>query len=175
MNAVAALVAGEELVSAVTGQRDRHPLARRPRHVIGGQGGGIREGLIEMPDEPREIGHGVRLDDEGVMLGAQCLRDGARVLELAVAALGEADTGGDHGPGGLPRHGGDDRGGVHAPAQEGSQGDVRHHPHLHGFVEEGGEGLRRRAGRGRPRGIEHHVPVLVQPGVTALETERVPS
>ena len=46
VNAVA-IVSGKDFVAAVAGERDRHVLARHLRHVVGGQHGGVAEGLFE--------------------------------------------------------------------------------------------------------------------------------
>ena len=74
--------------------------------VVGGQRRGIGEGLVEVPDESRQIADRVGLDQDLVVLGAQRLRHDPGVLELAVGALDETDAGRDHGPGRLPGHGG---------------------------------------------------------------------
>ncbi len=57
VHAIPPLVSRENLVASVTREGHRDLLARRFGYVVGGQGGGVGEGLVEVPDEPREVVH----------------------------------------------------------------------------------------------------------------------
>ena len=139
VNPVAALISREDLVAAVSGKRDGHPLARRPRHVIGGQRRRIRERLVEVPDEPWQVRHRVGLHDQLVMVAPYRPGHRAGVLELAVRALGESDAGGDHRPRRLAGHGSHHRRGVDATAELGADREGAPQPAAHGFAEYGAE------------------------------------
>ena len=51
------------------------------------------EGLVQMPDEPRQVVHGVGTDQDLVVPAADALSDQAGMLELTVRPLGEPHAG----------------------------------------------------------------------------------
>src|SRR5437773_2984713 len=55
VNAISTLIAGEDFVSTIPRKRHGHVFARCLGDVVGRQGGGVGEGLVEMPDEPGQV------------------------------------------------------------------------------------------------------------------------
>ena len=86
-------IAPEQLVGALARERDGHVAAREPREQQKAEAGDVGHGLLEVPErlveEIRVVG---RARGQLVVLGAEAVRDAARVLELVrPAVLGERD------------------------------------------------------------------------------------
>ena len=88
-----------------------------------------------MPDDFRKHRHRVRLHDELVVVGAVTLRHHARVGQLVVAVLLEADGECLHRLGGGFGHQRNDGAGIHAAAQERADRHVSHHAKTHRFAQ----------------------------------------
>ena len=80
-------IAGEELVRAVSGERDLHVLTRQAREFVDEQRGRVPERLVEVPDDLGEqrlrIGACLQL----VVRGSERRGDETRVVALVVQAL----------------------------------------------------------------------------------------
>ena len=97
-------VAREDLVGGVAGKRHRHVLLRHLGEVVHRDGRTVGERLPMMShDGVDHVGHR-RIDDHFVMIGGVACRDHARILELTVVGMGEADREGLHGCRGLGGH-----------------------------------------------------------------------
>ena len=155
------VVPGEQLVATVAGQHHLHRLGGEPRHHVGGDGRGIAERLVEMPREVLEVAERLGSQHQLVVLRREGPRDLARVRELVVLRLGEPDGERLHRRTAEPRHRGDDGARVHAPAQEGAEGNVAHEVQADRLVDERGEPLGELR-RARPAvRLEAHVPVAL--------------
>ena len=77
---ISSLVSRENLVAAVTREGHRDLLARCLGDVVRGQGGRVGEGLVEVPDEPGQVVHGVGTDQDLVVAAAHALGDQAGML-----------------------------------------------------------------------------------------------
>ena len=86
-----ALVAGQDLVSAVAGEHDLDVLARQARHEIRRDGGGVGERLVEAGQQLVEDLQVAGLHQELVVRRPAPLRDLAGVGKLVVAILAEPD------------------------------------------------------------------------------------
>jgi hypothetical protein len=114
-----------------------------------------------MPREILEVAERLRPHHELVVLRREGLGDLARVHELVVLRLGEPDGERLHRRATEPRHRGDDGTRVHAPAQEGAEGNVAHEMQADRLVDERGEPLGEPC-RARPAvRLEAHVPVAL--------------
>ena len=126
-------IAPEQLVGALARERDGHVAAREPREQQKAEAGDVRHGLLEVPqrlvEEIRVVG---RARGQLVMLGAEAVRDAARVLELVrPAVLGERDREGlDRAARGLGHQRGD-QAGVKASAEHDPERDVGDHAGAH--------------------------------------------
>ncbi len=85
------VVAAEELVAALSGERDLHVLGRKLRDEVGREGRRVGEGLVEGLGEGGEQERRVGLEHELPVLSAVALRHEPRVGELVEAPLLEAD------------------------------------------------------------------------------------
>jgi len=92
-----------------------------------------------------------------------------RVGELVESSLIEADRKGFHGRRGGAGHGGHDRAGVQAAAENAPDGHVADHVELHGFVEKVAEALDPLALRHRDVGRHVEAPVATDLGLTGVE------
>jgi len=119
-------VAREDLVAPVTREDDLHVLTGQLGEEVQRQRGRDREGLVRMPDDPRQ-----RLDEIRGQIELVVLRPvershlaGVRALvELRVPPEGAGE--GHHGLGGVGGGHGHHRPRVHAPAQERAHRHVR--------------------------------------------------
>ena len=147
-----AIVAAEQLVAAVARQHHGDVAARHLRDVPRRDRRRIGEWLVEVRHQIVENRDGVRLDDELVVVGAEMLRDQARVLQLVERRLVEAD-----------------REGLHARA-----GGLRHQADHHARVDAAGEKRAERhvADQMRGDGAGQHVAQLLD-GVGFRSAERL--
>ena len=126
------VVAAEQLVTRIARQRDGDVPARQLRHKMGRDLRGIGERLVVNPRQLRHHLHrGPRINIELGMIGAEMLRDFARVLGLVVTALGKADAEGANGLARLRLHQRHDGRGVDAAGQEGAERHIRQALPLH--------------------------------------------
>ena len=168
-------VAGPQLVAAVTRQRDGHELARRFRHVVGRDGGGVGERLVEVPGERRQQRHDVGRHRARVELAAEVFGDRACVRELVVGRVIEADRNRLRRQRARLDHVRRDRARVDAAGQEGAERHVRDLPQRHRFRQQRVELLEvlafaRRVAVAR----EGQVPVARRPEGAVLGDEHVP-
>ena len=92
-----AVVAGEQLVSAVAGQRDGDLLARDPADQIGGDLGDIGEGLVPDVREPGDDLDRLGVADvDGRVVRPEVGGDRSRLGRLVEGAVGETDGEGAH-------------------------------------------------------------------------------
>ncbi|OPZ08741.1 MAG: hypothetical protein BWZ10_02631 [candidate division BRC1 bacterium ADurb.BinA364] len=134
--AAIALVAGERFVAAVAVERHGH---LPPRHFGQDQrrhGRHIGVGLVEMPGQPGQRPRGVGADNALLMPGLAALGDLARIGQLVVALLLEADGEGAQSPAGMPAGHRDDNRGIDAAAQEHSQRHIALQPQARRFVDQ---------------------------------------
>ena len=128
-------------------------LARQLGQIVGRDGRGVGEGLVE---EMHELGHeidGVRSHDELVVLGLEVARDEPGIGQLVEALALEPDRKGLDGIGGHLAHDRDDRARVEPAAQEHAEGDVGDEAVAHGLLQELGQALDVvRDGLGAPAG-----------------------
>ena len=108
-----------------------------PGYVIGRDGRGIREGLVELPGQPRQDVERARLDHHLVVVRPVALGYLAGEGQLVEVRLVEADREGPHRPGGGARHEGGDRARVHPAGEEGADGHIGDHVALHRVGEMG--------------------------------------
>ncbi len=128
-------VAAEELVGALTRERDRDLAARELAEGQEAQRGEVGERLVEVPHEARELGRvAAHRHLELVVVGAVPRGHAARVAELGVLAR-EAHREGLDGLAHVPPHERDDQARVEAAAQHGAERHVAHEAHAHGLVE----------------------------------------
>ena len=150
-------VAAMALVPPVARERDRHVAARHLGQIGGGDHRGIGERLVEVPHQARQQLEGARAHDQLVVVGAQMLRDAARVGELAEILL--LEPGAER----LDRlahrvaHERHHHARVDPARQERAERDVGHEPHAHRFRQE----------RAQPLAV-----VLLAPGALGLDRER---
>jgi hypothetical protein len=131
------IVASEELVPAVTRERDGHLAAgelgdevRRDRRRIG-------EGLVVHPREKRDdVERILRSEVELRVVRPEVTSDGTRVDRFVIARLAEANREGPHRSRGLRLHQRDDSGGVDAAGQERAERHVGVHSKTHRFLGE---------------------------------------
>ena len=97
------VVAAEQLVAALAGERDLHRAGRELRDQVRGERRRVGERLVERLGEPRQQVDRVRAHDQLVMVGAVQLGHAARQLELVERALLEADRERAHAVGALAR------------------------------------------------------------------------
>jgi len=116
------VVAPEGLVAGVAREHHLDVLAGQLRDEVGRDGRGVGEGLVEVPDEVLQELDGIGLDDELAVLRAEVLRDAARVGQLVVLRLAEADRERLHRLAEVARHERDDDARVEAAAQERPKG-----------------------------------------------------
>ena len=76
------VVAGKDLVSAVSGEHDLHVFGRQLRHHVGGNRRRVAERFIEVPGEVLDHRHDVRLEHQVVVVGAVQRRDPSRVVQV---------------------------------------------------------------------------------------------
>ena len=126
-----AVVAGEEFISAITGEGDGSDLSDGGAELVGGEDGGVGERLAEGGfHEHAECGEDVliRVDFEALVAAADFFGDGGGEAGFVEAGFGETDgEGGDGvaalGADGLLHERGDD-GGIDAAGEEAGDGDV---------------------------------------------------
>ena len=97
------VVAAEQLVPPFARERYLHGPGGELGHQVRGEGGGIREGLIERLDHSRQEHRSVRSDHELVVVGPVTLGDEACAVELVERFLLESDRERTDGPRALLR------------------------------------------------------------------------
>ena len=112
-------------------------------HEVGRNRGGVREGLVEAGQHLVEDLQVARLHQQLVMLGAELLRDLARVRKLVVAVLSKADRERLDGQAGSPGHDRHHGAGIEAAAEERADRDIAHQVRPHGVLEPRPEALGR--------------------------------
>ena len=118
------VVSEEGLVAAVAVERDRHEPARHLAERQRREGGGVGEGLVVVPHQPRDAGHRVGLHHQLVVLGAEMLRHLAGVPGLVVVRPVEPDREGADRPAGHAADERDHGARVEPAAEQGSHGNV---------------------------------------------------
>ena len=118
-------VPGEELVAPVPAQRDRHVAPRELRKVVGGDGRGVGERLIEVVHELRDQVGDIRGDGELGVVRLERSGDAPRIRPLVVGRVVEADREGLQGAAMDLASQGDDGARIEPAAQECPQGNVR--------------------------------------------------
>ncbi len=132
-------IAAEQLVAADTGENHRHVAMRELRNEIRRDERGVRDRLVHVPQQPGQQRDDVGPDDDLVVVGAEQLRDTARVGQLVVerlrVAAAEADRVGLHRAVAVLRHERDDRARVDAARQERADRHVADHLHARRLLE----------------------------------------
>ena len=131
-------VAAEELVRALSRERDRHVAGRELRDGVEPERREVGDWLVQVPEELRQVDHVGGVGQlQLVVVGTERLGDEARVFEFVVRALvAEADGEGLDRLGHVPRHQGDDEARVEAAAQHRAERDVAHQAQAHGLVQQ---------------------------------------
>src|SRR5438093_8333622 len=172
-----AVVAGEQLVAAVAGQRDLHMLASQLRDEVRRDGRYVGEWLVEGAQKIVEEIEILGADYELVMLGPEPLRYAACVGQLVVGRLPEADGERLDRDADFGGHERDDGGRIDATAQEGAERHVADQVRADGIAQHRPERLgclrlvvrRRRILEARP-----DVPVAPRgPGAAVAHGQRV--
>ena len=128
----------EQFVSTDAGEQHLHVGARLPTDQVRGDHGGIRDGLVHLPDQPREELDHAGLHHDLPVEGTEAAGDspGYRgIVERALAdavPLREGDREGAHQLCARLGHERYDRGRVHPGREEGAQRHVAHHLLAHG-------------------------------------------
>src|SRR5947209_3720243 len=85
------VIAAEELVPALAGERNLDVLGRELRNEVGRERGRVGEGLVERLGKSPQQQLGLRPDEQLVVLRSVSLSDEPRVVALVERALLEAD------------------------------------------------------------------------------------
>ena len=132
-------VAAEEFVTTHARQDHLDILPRELRHQVGGDEGRIGNRFVQMPQQPRQQRHHVRLDNDLAVLRAETLRHLARIGQLVVQRLGGAAVEADRiGADRLLRvlgHETDHGAGIDPARKEGADRHVADHLHAHRLLE----------------------------------------
>ena len=75
-----AVVAGEELISAIPGEHDRNLLPSHAAHIVSGQHGGVTERLFHHLCKIRQGLVKIGIEHQFVVIGTELLRHHARVF-----------------------------------------------------------------------------------------------
>ncbi len=116
------LVAAEELVAAVAGQRHRDVLARQLRDEIGRKDREVADRIVHEVHQMIEQLASLRPNDLDPVIDAEMLRDPRRPRGLVVGRIVEANAEGLR-----PPHRGNDERAVDTAGEERADGDVAHH------------------------------------------------
>ena len=85
------VIAGKQLVAAVSGEHHLDVFGCELRHHIRRDRGGVAERLVEVPGEVFDDADDVGLQDQIVVVGLERRGHRARVVQLVERRLGEAD------------------------------------------------------------------------------------
>ena len=182
-------IAGEQLVAALAGQHHGHGLARQLRHQVGGDRGRLRDRLVLVPHQARQLAQQVvGAHHDLVVIGVQVLGDAARERQLVVGGPGFAGRARScHGPApgveahreGLDRaleqvgHDAHHQARVHAPREQGAERHLAHEPQAHALGEARLDLGERVAVRDPQLGLPRHLPVAARARGAGLHRERV--
>ena len=149
-----AVVPTEELIAAITTEGHGEPIAARfSAHQMGGQLGGISEGLAIEPGQQGDQGLGIGGgEDCFAVIGAQVGRHAPGVGRFVKAGFLEPDREGGHRPATLGLKQGGDQGGIDAAREEGAEGYIGQALLLHRGVELTLQGLQTSSGIGERLG-----------------------
>ena len=127
-----AVIAGEQLVPAVSGQRHGDLLTGDLAHQVGRDLGDVGERFVPDVRQPADHVDGLGVADLHCgVIGPEVPGHGGRLGRLVEGPVGEPDGEGADRPAGVSLHQGHDGARVDPPGQEGAHRDIGHHPGGH--------------------------------------------